>query len=237
MRADAQLWDKSLIRAARHHRLMHDALPPVTDPALGEILAALGAVDPTGSWPDLAPTLIPMLPRRRPHPFGAPEPVRRIFSPGLEVSVGIDIGPALLFVNAQVAGRWGVTAEDVFERAVGNVRDAVARQTTLPLACTPIDGVPITGFQSGGGWASALLLAPDLLTRVFGEAPALILAPMRDLLVRLPAGVDQRWAQGVLDDFAELDPNALEVPVLTLAGGSLRMAWQGSGPRCARRRH
>ena len=57
------------------------------------------------------------------------------------------------------------------------------------------DGIPTIAFQSREGWASALLLMPDALCRVLGERSGLVLAPMRDLVLRLPLDTDPELAE------------------------------------------
>ena len=83
--------------------------------------------------------------------------------------------------------------------------------------------MPTLAFQSREGWASALLLLPDQLARVFGDEPRLILAPMRDVLFGLPLDANREFARWFLDDFRDLDMNALDVPLLTFADGELQL--------------
>ena len=59
------------------------------------------------------------------------------------------------------------------------------------------------------GSASTFVLLPAALERIFGTEPQLFIAPMRDLLVSLPANVDRGFAGWLHEEFAALDPNCL----------------------------
>ncbi len=56
---------------------------------------------------------------------------------------------------------------------------------------------------------------------VLGDRNGLILAPMRDLIVRLPLDVEREFAHWLLEEFAEVDMNALDIPPLALVDGQL----------------
>ena len=62
-------------------------------------------------------------------------------------------------------------------------------------------------LQTGVGCASAMVLLPDELRRVFGEGAQLLIAPMRDVLISLPPDVDRAFAAWLNDEFASMDPN------------------------------
>ena len=70
-----------------------------------------------------------------------------------------------------------------------------------------MDGVPLRSLQSGTGSASTFVLVPDRLPAIFGRGAQFFIAPMRDLLISLPAAVDRGFAAWLLNEFAELDPN------------------------------
>ena len=84
--------------------------------------------------------------------------------------------------------------------------------------------MPTLAFQSREGWASQLLLLPDQLVRVLGDRNGLILAPMRDLVISLPLDVEREFAHWLLEEFAEVDMNALDIPPLALVDGHLSHA-------------
>ena len=196
---------------------------PIVVAPIDEVLAAIESVDLDRPWPAIASQVMPVLPRRRALPGAADPPVRRSWPPGLETAFGLDIGPAFLYIGAWALDRWGVTLDELADRAVSNVRERYSSRRRFGLLRDSIGGMPISAFQSREGWASALLLVPDELTRVFGRDPSLILAPMRDLLIQLPIDADQGLAAWLMEDFAALDPNGLKVPILALVDGELAL--------------
>ena len=116
--------------------------------------------------------------------------------------------------------RRGIVDERVLaEQSMRTLAERLPRFLDRGLMRDATGGLPLTAFQSGDGWASALVLAPDLLATVFGLEPALVLAPMRDLVVTLPIDADPGLAAWMLDDFAGLDPNGLDMPLLTFQDG------------------
>jgi hypothetical protein len=68
---------------------------------------------------------------------------------------------------------------------------------------------------------------------------------MRDLLIALPIDADEGLAAWMLDDFAALDPNGLDVPVMAFLDGRVapldratrRAIRARSGPRRGRPLH
>lgn len=186
-----------------------------------EVMAALEGVDLEQPWAALRHQVIPVLPRWRPLPRQVDDPVTRQWPPGLETQFGLDIGPAFLYIGSWALGHWGVTPDELAEQAVANVRDKVTGRRHHPLIVDSIGGMPLTAFQSRDGWASTLLLVPDLLMHIFGTDPALVLAPMRDLVIQIPIDADPELATWILEEFSSQDPNGLAVPVLALMDGRL----------------
>jgi hypothetical protein len=198
--------------------------PLVTIATVDEVISAIEAVDLAAPWPQVAPDVRLALPRRRPLPVDPHELPKRELGPGIRCALGLDIGPAMLFVvHEQLAG-WGVSMDAAFERALDNVRDRVAARRHHALVHERIADVPTLAFQSREGWASSLLLLPDQLSRVLGERSGLILAPMRDLIVRLPLDVEREFAHWLLEEFAAVDMNALDLPPFALVDGVLTRA-------------
>jgi hypothetical protein len=203
-----------------------------------EVMAALEGVDLDQPWTALRHQVIPVLPRWRPFPGPADEPVVRSWPPGLETQFGLDIGPAFLYIGAWALGHWGVTPDELADQAIENVRERVGARRHHPLLTDSVGGLPMTAYQSRDGWASTLLLVPELLVRIFGPDPALILAPMRDLVIAVPIDSDPDLAAWLLEEFSSMDPNGLAVPVLALVDGKLSLAPAGEGGRGrARHRH
>lgn len=196
----------------------------VTTASVEEVAAAIESVDLKAPWGEVAPNLRLALPRRRSLPPGIGELPLREFPPGIRVGLGLDIGPAMLFVgSAQLAG-WDVTAEHAFDQALANVRARVAARKQFALITEDIAGVPTVAFQSREGWASSLLLLPQELTRVLGGRNGLIIVPMRDLILHLPLDADPDFAYALLEEFAAEDMNALDLPLFALVDGELAQA-------------
>lgn len=187
-----------------------------------EVMDALRGLDIDGPWEVIAPSVVPVLPRRRPMPGDADPPIVRQWPGGLTSTFGIDVGPALVFISEGLLARWSIDADVLAAQAITNLHERLPRALADGVLHDATGGLPLTAFQSGDGWASTLLLAPDLLPAVFGPEPALLLAPMRDLLIALPVDADPGLAAWMLDDFAALDPNGLDVPVMAFLEGAVR---------------
>lgn len=200
----------------------HD--PIVSTAQVEDVVAAIEAVDLKAPWSEVAPDLRLTLPRRRALPPGSDGLPTRQFPPGISVGLGLDIGPAMLFVGHHQLLHWKVSQDRAFEQALANVRARVGSRRQFALIHERITDVPTIGFQSGEGWASSLLLLPDELTRVLGTRSGLLLAPMRDLILRLPLDAEPEFAFYLLEQFAAADMNALDLPLLALVDGELRQA-------------
>jgi hypothetical protein len=187
-----------------------------------DVVAAIDAVDLKAPWSEVAPDLRLTLPRRRALPPGSGGLPTRRFPPGIEVGLGLDIGPAMLFVGHQQLSDWSVSQDRAFDQALANVSARVAAHRQFALIHERIAGVPTIAFQSREGWASSLLLLPDDLTRVLGERNGLLLAPMRDLIMCLPLDAEPGFAHYLLEEFAAVDMNALDLPLFALVDGALR---------------
>jgi hypothetical protein len=155
------------------------------------VLAAMGGLPPDLDWTALAPNLIPILPRRRPMPAEAGEPFRVTLPPGIPTGFGIDIGPAFLVVGASVLASWPVGPADLVAVGLDNLRRRLRSVRPRDLHRDTFQGVPVRILQSGVGCASALVLVPDELERIFGSERQCLIAPMRDLLISMPADADR----------------------------------------------
>ena len=202
-----------------------------------EVLAAIESVDLAAPWSDVAPGLRLVLPRRRPMPPGTGSlPVRR-YPVGIWAGLGLDIGPAMLFVGVEQLDTWGVSEDDAFDRAEANVDERIRSRRHWTLISEPIGSVPTTAFQSREGWASSLVLMPEVLCRILGERSGRILAPMRDLVLWMPLDTDIDFARWVMDEMAQADVNALDVPVLTLVDGQFAQSGAPPAPAPGGRTH
>jgi hypothetical protein len=186
------------------------------------VIRAMGGLPPDLEWPVMAPSVIPILPRRRPMPPQAGEPFRVTLPPGIPTGFGIDIGPAFLVVGESLLARWSIGPADLVATALGNLRARTHALRPRDLVRQSLDGVPVRILQSGFGCASALVLVPDELRRILGSGPQLLIAPMRDLVISMPLDTDRAFAAWINDEFAEMDPNGLALDALALADDELR---------------
>jgi hypothetical protein len=187
-----------------------------------EVMRAMGSLPRDLEWSELAPSVIPVLPRRRPFPPIAGEPFRVTLPPGIPTGFGIDLGPAFLVVGEQMIAGWDVGPADLVARALANLRDRLGPVRPRDLFAQPLEGVPIRVLQTGVGCASAMVLLPDELRRVFGGDPQCFVAPMRDLLISMPIDVDRRFAAWLTDEFASMDPNGLALDAFVMDREGLR---------------
>lgn len=186
------------------------------------VLRAMGGLPPDLEWEVMAPNVIPILPRRRAMPPQAGEPFRVTLPPGIPTGFGIDIGPAFLVVGDSLLGTWPIGPAELVATALENLRTRLRPVRPRDLVRQSFDGVPVRVLQSGLGCASALVLLPDELVRILGDAPQTLIAPMRDLLISLPPDVDRSFAAWLNDELAEMDPNGLALDAFALEDGMLR---------------
>lgn len=197
------------------------------------VLRAIGALPPDLDWTLLAPNVIPILPRRRPMPPVAGEPFRVTLPPGIPTGFGIDIGPAFLVVGEGLLASWPIGPAELVVTGLENLRQRMRPVRARDLVREAIDGVPVRVLQSGVGCASALVLMPDELQRIFGSEPQCLIAPMRDLLISLPPGTDPAFVGWMNDEVGEMDPNGLALDAFRLEDGSLRYETLRAGRRLA----
>lgn len=196
--------------------------PGVVVASPGAVLKALERFDPDRPWRKLRDEIRPMLPRLRPMPFATDEPVRIILPPGILVGFGLDLGPALAQVAPQLLERWGITVDELAAVALGNVRRLAATCDPSIVVRNPIGSMDVSALQTRLGIAASLLLVPDQLPRFFGREPGLLLAPMRDLILRLPADTDLLDAAWLAEEFESIDPNCLHLGAFAWDGVDVR---------------
>ncbi|OGO57481.1 MAG: hypothetical protein A2V85_12455 [Chloroflexi bacterium RBG_16_72_14] len=186
------------------------------------VLRAMGGLPPDLDWPVLAPNVIPILPRRRAMPDAAGEPFRVTLPPGIPTGFGIDIGPAFLVVGESLLRSWPIGPADLVATALANLRERLRPVRARDLVKQSLDGVPVRVLQSGVGCASALVLVPDELERIFGAGPQCLIAPMRDILISLPPDTDRAFVAWLNDEFSEMDPNGLALDAFVLDADGIR---------------
>ena len=118
-------------------------------------------------------------------------PLIRHLPPGLDVALGVDIGPAFMYVSAPLLESWSVGADEAFTTALANLRGVIEAERVFEMAYEPVDDVPVWWYQSHGGLASGLLLLEDILVERYGDQPRVLMAPMRNLLLAAPHDADR----------------------------------------------
>jgi hypothetical protein len=194
------------------------------------VMRAVGSLPRDLDWDELAPSVIPVLPRRRPMPLASGEPFRVTLPPGISTGFGIDIGPAFLVVGTQLMAGWAIEPVDLVTRALGNLRERMRPVRARDLVVMDIEGVQARVLQTGLGCASALVLIPDELRRIFGQQRQRLLVPMRDLVVSLPPEADPAFAAWLNEELATMDPNGLALDAFVLEDGGIRterLPWAG----------
>lgn len=185
--------------------------------------ALLGAIDDRGLvWEDVADDILPIFERARPFIDEVEPPARAVVPPGVTVGFGIDLGLAFARVASVHVEAWPVDIAGLTVRALKNLRRRARRARDYDLVREPIGGVPTVAFQSRDGWASTVILVPEAIERLFGPAPALFVAPSRDLLVGLPDDVDPEFATWLTEEFEASDPNALRLEGFEWRDGTVR---------------
>lgn len=193
----------------------------ISGPSRAEVRSAIDGLPEDLDWDEMRSKLRPMFVRRRPMPPGAEKPMTFRVPPGLSVALGVDIGPAFLYVGEQMVARWPVDAHEALRQAMANLRASVAAEKLVEMEYGTVADVPIWWYQSHGGLASGLLLLEDELVRRYGDEPRLLVAPMRNLLLAAPFDADADLVAWIRDEIAVEDPNGLDLPIFTLVEGRL----------------
>ena len=207
--------------ASRKTRSRERAQGSVVTPSRDDVWRAIESLPPDLAWDDVREGLRPVFVRRRPLPPGMDRPVSFPTGIGVNVALGIDIGPAFVYVGAEMLEAWPVTSNQAFEMALANLRHAAQAERAYELEYGSVGDVPMWWYQSRHGLASGLLLLQDELVRRFGDEPRLLIAPMRNLLIAAPIDADREIVELVRDDVSQEDPNGLDLPVFTLIEGRL----------------
>jgi hypothetical protein len=183
-----------------------------------EVMAAMATLPDTLAWETLAARVVPLFERVRPYPPGLPDPLKVVLPPGLRVGFGVDLGPAFVTVSQEMVAGWPVSAADVAARALANLHSLASVVRPDMVILGPIGDLDTAWLQTELGIGSVLTLAPSELGRLFGEQPRCFIAPMRDLLIGLPAGVDPYEAAWLYAEIASQDPNCLHPRLFSFDG-------------------
>lgn len=193
----------------------------IVGPSREQVRSAMEALSADLSWDEMADGLRPVFVRRRPLPPGVEPPLTVRRPPGVDVALGVDIGPAFMYVGAGMIDSWSVSLDDAFERAMLNLRRSIAAERYVEMEYESIDGVPFWWYQSTGGLASGLLLLDEELATRYGPDARLLIAPMRNLLLAAPFDADRSLVRWLHDEISHEDPNGLDLPIFALIDGHL----------------
>lgn len=185
-----------------------EAGPGVVQAPLEEVMAALAAHGEDLDWAAVANDVLPVAPRVRPYPPGAPDPLRTLVPPGILVGFGIDIGPAFMNVSADLLVSWQISVADLTAKAIANVHRRAASVSRSKIHHGEIGEYPTEWLQTDVSIGSTLVLAPTELQRLF-DGPRYFITPMRDLIIGLPPDVERAAAHWLYHEIADLDPNCL----------------------------
>lgn len=185
-------------------------------------------------WAEAREAVLPLLDRGRPA-LPQVRPVSAVLEPGLHVGFGVDLGPMFLHVTEPMLDGWTISLGELTRRAIANLRRHAEELPANARVQARVGVTPLTALQAPGGWASSLLLAPDLLSRWFGHGRRLFLAPSRNLLIAVPGVTDLRVAIWLRDEIAAQLPDALDVPPLLASDDRLRLV-DVPAPSLGRRR-
>jgi hypothetical protein len=209
----------------------------IVGPSREQVRSAVEALSPDLTWDELCGSLRPVFIRRRPLPPGIERPMTVMRSPGVEVALGVDIGPAFMYVGRGMLESWAVTLDDAFDRAMENLRASVAAEKYLEMEYESIDGVPFWWYQSSGGLASGLLLLEEELSARYGVEPRLLIAPMRNLILAAPFDADRTLVGWLRDEISYDDPNGLDLPIFAFIDGRLSIDSRSDAVVAAQRVH
>ncbi len=208
--------------AARRERGEWEILPlggPVDPVIARRALEAFVAFDPSGPWPAVASSIMPLLKRVR-HPFPAQAaPIHMRVPPGVWTGFGIDVGPMWAHVSRDLLARWGVDDATLLGTALENLRRRAVDEPPV-VESTTWRGLATTVIQAQG-WGSALILAPDRLGPILGDEPRTLLTPVRNALISLPETVDLDLAVAMWEVFADGSTDELDIEPLRWTGSTV----------------
>lgn len=183
-----------------------------------EVMAALDSVPVEPTWSQIAARVMPLLERVRPYPRETPARAQAFVPPGLTVGFGVGIGPAFITITTEMIERWQMRPADVAAQALANLHRAAAQLVPANVIRGPLGRVEAAYLNAPNGLASALVLAPAEIRRLFGGQPLNLIAPMRVLLVGLPVNADPDLPEWLFAEVAADDPNHLQPQLFRFDG-------------------
>jgi len=202
--------------------------PGVDTPSPADVLAAIQQLPPELDWPSIRAHVVPLFERVRPYPPEMPERAQAIVAPGVTIGFGIDFGPGFVAVTPEMVERWSMSMADLAAHAIARLHELAGRVKAGQVHHAPIGDVDVSVLQTNLGIGSVLVLAPSELARLFGTGPRLFIAPMRDLLIALPADVDAEFAGWLYEEIAMRDPNCLYPRAFAFDGSAVTVTPLGA---------
>lgn len=201
--------------------------PGVEAASPADVFAALRQLPPELDWSTVASRVVPLFERVRPYPAQMPERAQAIVAPGVTIGFGIDFGPGFMSITPEMVERWSMSIADLAAHALARLHALASEIGPAQVQCAPVGEVEVNALQTGLGIGSVLVLAPSELARLFGAEPRLFIAPMRDLLIGLPADVDPDFAGWLYEEIANRDPNCLSPRAFAFDGRSVTVLQLG----------
>jgi hypothetical protein len=183
--------------------------PGVESASPAEVFSAIQQLPPHLDWAAVESRVVPLFERVRPYPPEMPERAQAIVAPGVTIGFGLDFGPGFVAITPEMVERWSMSLADLAAHAVARLHVLAGQVKPAQVHRAPVGDVQVSVLQTELGIGSVLVLAPTELARLFGQEPRLFIAPMRDLLIGLPADVDPDFAAWLYEEIANRDPNCL----------------------------
>ena len=183
------------------------------------ILASFERLDMGAPWADIAPMVLPVIKRvAQPYPPDL-APLTITVPPGIPTGFGIDLGPAFSHVTPAMLESWAVDPATVLATALDNLRGLVVREPPRVDPFT-IEGARLLAVQ-GHGWGSALVLVPDVLARILGREPRVLITPVRNTLVAIPESADADLVIDLWSSIADGQHDELDIEPLRWTGADV----------------
>ena len=205
--------------------------PSQLDIVVQNFVAVVRGITPDRSATDFAELADRIYPMLKPIALLAEVSERRLpmlayreFLAELIITYVIDEGRSVAFVTEEHLERWGISAQDLHEQALANLRERTLQQVDYATLGEGEQRLFI--FNSNDGYDATRLLLADVLAEWAGQLPGNIVIgiPNRDFLIAFSdANPDilQSVAQQIQADAARLE-NGLTDQLFTLAGGEIK---------------
>lgn len=194
-----------------------------------EIAKAMDSIPFDLAWDWAKDRLVPVLER----PGSDPTPDNPHLSATAECGVtygfGVDAGAFFTRVNRGLAELWDrddVTIRDV---ALANLRRRLHDDDAgFELPAEPDGALIVRALTTPEGCATSILIVPDALRRIFGDADQIFTAPTRSLMLAFPIDTPPESIDSLTEEAERLDPHPLMLDPFRLIAGQL--SWDGAVP-------